>query len=448
MRANSPKGHWLVLATLLAALGARLDLARMARAAAATPASLGSAVRSSGRQASAGDHEQQGFVRLDQAALAASEASELLRILDTGVLPGLDASGEPLPLTPELRAVVLESLVERGRSSLLPSLRARIEGASSGQRALALELLAEVGDARDLKLALSIACGARGEEAPSAAVRSQVEQVFTSILERTDEQGYAGVRPALRSAPESLLAPVVRAVVRANDAEGLAALSTCLHFDPELDRLLVMAIGQMAGELSTSIALEVRACVQPFLDSADEGLVAEAALAAGRLRDFGSIEALIGLLEHEHATVRRNAIWALRGISGLAFPERRDCWAAWLRAEQEWARSSAPRLYEQLAELDTPKLAAAINELGNHPAQKHASSTAIARCLRHPDPEARSLACLALGRLGDPTAARALVECLDDPDETVGQAAWRALQTLTGERLPMTTEAWRTSLSL
>ena len=71
----------------------------------------------------------------------------------------------------------------------------------------------------------------------------------------------------------------------------------------------------------------------------------------------------------------------------------------------------------------------------------------LGRVLREdPDSGVRLEAARAIGRLGGDEAARALLDGLDDPDESVAFASHRGLLKITGKDLPPSRRAWETLL--
>jgi HEAT repeat protein len=170
-------------------------------------------------------------------------------------------------------------------------------------------------------------------------------------------------------------------------------------------------------------------------------------LALGALHDELSALPLIEALQTDHPGERRTAFAALRQLSGCELPDRSESWRAWFRAEHAWWRGEAEATLERLRSEDDAEVVAAVRSLGERSLRRDELSLHLMPLLRtHPSPTVRRQVTLALARLGDPVALRALVMALEDPEEDVRNGAHVGLSSISGLSLPATSQAWTAAL--
>lgn len=320
----------------------------------------------------------------------------------------------------------------------LDALRAflRAEVAADGgalERAVALELLARVGNAADLPLALDLARTPAG--ATEAPPQTALEQTVVELLRR-DARALEQLGGLLRFAPESLRPPLVRAAGSVPSAASLQLLTELLD-DAQLRVLALTQAGRVlaAGVRPPDERLVVR--IERLLSGGGTVEQREAAVVLGKLGDFESVPDLIGLLEHGDRGVRENALWSLRQITGLKVGGNPKRWRGWYDAELGWWRAEAQRVFRLLHSGDQAQMVAAINEIAGRRYLRHDLARELTAALDSPSPEVLRMTCAALACLGSPTAVPELRARRDHPNAEVRRAVDRALAALTGEQ-PLT----------
>jgi hypothetical protein len=96
-----------------------------------------------------------------------------------------------------------------------------------------------------------------------------------------------------------------------------------------------------------------------------------------------------------------------------------------------------------LVSADPELVVAALRAYGEHRTRRGELAEEVARVLTNAHPELRRLACAILQALGSSSASSALTAALDDPDASVGDAAWKALKAITGLELPRNSQRVR-----
>jgi len=266
----------------------------------------------------------------------------------------------------------------------------------------------------------------RAVEAVPALIRllasdSWLQFAAASALGRIGDARAVG--PLLERLDDELLAEmVIEALGRIGDADGL---------EPLLDRL----VSSDRLPLRDQLLLAVAAILEdnPGL----RGVRARARLwrpdARAGLRDY-----LIGLLAMHDAMLARSVgvlvvraeMWDLMPALLQRNPDPGE--ESWLEGMLRRCRRRAQAELLPLLQHTDPRVRA--GTLLQVPFDAGATS-AVAGCLQDQDPEVRAAACLALGRLREPSAAAALAHALRSSDACEHTAAARALAQLPGESL-------------
>jgi hypothetical protein len=145
---------------------------------------------------------------------------------------------------------------------------------------------------------------------------------------------------------------------------------------------------------------------------------------------------LIARLSDRDRGVCDSALWALRRLSGLAFPAEPTAWIVWNRGEVDWHRKMRPKLRADLASGDPTLVVAGLRAYSEHRTKRTELAAEVAGVLSNSRPELRRLACGVLQALGASSASGALATALQDSDPGVSEAAWKALVAITGLDLP------------
>jgi HEAT repeat protein len=222
----------------------------------------------------------------------------------------------------------------------------------------------------------------------------------------------------------------------------MGILTALMGRSEEVDLAALEALGRMSARDPRALTGEPAEAARVHLISLDPRVRHQAAIAVGRLRDTGSVSDLIGLLEDTDSRVRRSAHWALREITGLGLPPDARRWSQYLINELSWYEEQGGDLVSTAKSADTFAAVDALRQLSDHPFHRRSVTQQIASVTGHSDETVAAAACSAIARLGDPLAVQPLIAALRDPREPVRVAAWRALQSLTGESFDAEPESW------
>jgi hypothetical protein len=339
---------------------------------------------------------------------------------------------------PALLDALAETRDDAAREALLLSLerlpiadlRAQIARRAGGtrtdeDRCAAIEALGRCGGSSDLDLMLATAAGAAvldGEDRVSASL----EHAAGRLLER-DESTCVRIAARIAECPPALRDALFAAVAA---REGPASLRFFAQVARESTSLAPLALAHLArggSRAARPIEEEVLHVVRSILSDPGSPALPEAALAAGHLEDYASIPRLIDLLDDAHPSVRANAEWSLRTLSGLDLLGGADRWRAWYRIEERWRRSDWPRIERELASGEKGRVASALDAIAGKRCRRHELARSVSRLLDDPDPEIVELACEALGQLRSSTVHDELEACRGSASPAVREAAERAL---------------------
>jgi hypothetical protein len=307
------------------------------------------------------------------------------------------------------------------------------------ERVAALLVLAQTARSRDLDLCLALA-GEGG--AADRGLRSQLERTLLALVAR-DPLAISALATRFAAQPEACYAAIIRAIGSADSPQALRLCSEQLGQAPPADALLLCEIARLGAVVPHPIEARVRTRVREYLRQSDPQLLAAAVYAVGRLDDGDAAEPLVELLQNDYEHVRASAHRVLRGLAGEPLPPEHERWALWYRRESEWWRRDAPFHKAELGSGAQFQVAAALRVLATHRLYRHAIAPEVARCLARPERDIVMLACAALGQLGSRTALPELVDLLARGEPASADAARRALERITGERLGDEADAWR-----
>lgn len=356
--------------------------------------------------------------------------------------PGADG---PNPYTSDpLRddVVVLDALKRLPSDEVTARVAAAITGkATLNVRLVGMHVLSEVGGARAVEVWLDSAGGIEDIHLQRAYVQGPVEGALASLLQR-DASGFAPLSQVAKSVDRKLAPAIVRAVSAAGRGQGVDVLLSMLGRDRELDLVLLPEIAALTEASLGTLPDEKLSWIRPFLGDEDWRVRRAAAVALGRVQDFRSYGELIACLSDEQRLVGQSALWSLERMSKASLGEKAGDWQRWFEAEIRWLESKGARLVANLEDEDSARVLEAVRELCQHRLFRHETAQAISRLLNNREPSLVSGVCAALSQLESMRAAPALVDALDNPDESARSAAWAALCKLTGRALPLDASTW------
>ena len=379
------------------------------------------------------------------APLARQRLDTVFTILEERSVPGFaEISAQALSLPQE--DLIIEALRMMSATTVLGEAARRVDLAPSARtRANAVRIAGAVGSADELWWMFELV-GKQKEVIGSKAIQRAVESGVTDLLTR-NPAAFGQLLAVQREVPSELMPALLRAIGATEDARGLTVLGEVISWRSEFAGHAISQVPRLGASDWPETNERLSDRIRPFLNPDDPELCQSAALALGELGDLRCVSALIDLLEEDAPGLRRNAGWALRRLTGLAFPDIQTTWSTWFQEELKWARRDKARVLDRLESLDDTEVIAAIQDASYHPLFRHELSEALCAVLGHPRPRLRILACRTLERLSSPVAVLPLVDRLEDRDEEVRAAALLALRHITGRELPGSTPAWRAALA-
>ncbi len=350
-----------------------------------------------------------------------------------------DGEGDPARLE-EQRQFVRESLAARPRREIVPFLE-ELAGRpqSTSVRLEAQRLLGATGSGEHLRLLTRLTASPQPDPGLTPELRIGFTSALGAILAR-DPQVLPQIPTLLSESPPGLASSIVEALAATRSSQATRLLASMLGRTPGLDGLLLTRLAERAPPQEGSEV--VFDALRRYLRQLDTTLVCAAARACGQLRDDGSVEVLIALMEHGDEHVRRSAFDALQRISGLAFGPDPARWTSWYHAEMRWWEGEAESLLASIERARGLEFMRAAREVLEHRLYRDRIAESFVNALRRDNAGEVRSACQALEQLGSTRALGALIECLERDDPLVRAAAWKALRTLTGLDLPPERNSW------
>ncbi|MFT5289473.1 MAG: HEAT repeat protein [Planctomycetota bacterium] len=330
------------------------------------------------------------------------------------------------PLDEGRRRALLEAITLLDRASVISFVEqlATRPGNSLDDRRGALELLAQVGRQRELALALKL-CADENSEVIDANLRQSLCESVQGLLQN-DAGTHIEIRSIATSLDPTAASPLVRAVAEDQSADAWVTLERLLGASPELDRVTLTSIGQLARKAPGTSPALLTEQVAGYLSDSDLVLVRRAIATLGALDAQGQYLPLIALLDNEQEDVQEVAHLALVKLTDLELPSDSRRWRNWLKTEEDWWRLEASVLLKQVRCGQLGGTQAALRSLSSHRLRRDEIARAILPLLELESPELRSAACDALGILGAKIAVPAIEELrhyYGESDESSGPAA-------------------------
>ncbi len=353
-------------------------------------------------------------------------------------VPEAGPDDPPQVLSDPQRELVLAALARMPGIAVRAAIRTRLDSAPAdvGTRLAAIHVIGTIGDAGDLVHLVELAPrGNGGEKALTQDAREAVRAACGAILRR-DARAWPALADVLRRTDADAGRPLLEAVGSSRDPRALEVLYAVTLVQRDL-RPQIAALASACGA-STDAALnrEFAAWLVSELPSARPEYARSLLQAVGVLDDGTCVPEMIARLSDKDDGVRDSALWALRRVSGLAFPAEATPWLVWNRSEITWQTSLRPSLRADLASRDSKRIIAALRAYGEHRTKRAELARDVVKVLADSRPELRRLACEVLQALGVASASGALAGALQDSNPSVSEAAWKALKAITGLDLP------------
>lgn len=341
------------------------------------------------------------------------------------------------------RRAALTALTHLSRADLHLVLDERLAShPSESERAAALEILSEHGEASDLETLFAWA----ETEAPTKRVPRRVRLTFESSLARfldRKPRRTVDVSDLYARLNLSLLQPCVAALGATATPARLDALSDLLGRVPEFDSYVLaemQAVAKVARFVPSGRASE---SARRYLSSSDRTKKIEAISIASAFVDPLAITALIRELETSDAALRRVVLRALSRITSEQLDPATETWTAWHGRENAWWMGEAPKAIRQARSAAPGVASRAIQELSLIRHRRHDLVEPLVLVFQREEIELVVLATAALGHLGSMDAIPHLVAQLEAERVEARRAAYRALRRMTGENHGDDPDAWR-----
>jgi len=360
--------------------------------------------------------------------------------------PRAEGTAQVVQLAEPERTVLEEAVRRLGRTPAEAFARSvLVEDCPVAQRSAALAGLALVGSGRDLELALEIA-RREGPESPFGARLLDALAESVAAIGRRDPAAVRAVPVLVRACTQPEAGALIRGCAASGRSEAFFELGSLARSDGPWIPMLLPELIVAARGAPRPVDPTLLADVRRHLESQDAVVARAAALALGGLGDFTSAPALIELLDSTSNLLEDAAAESLRTLTGLALGAQRRDWDSWLETEQRWYEGEAPQLLEDLKHAELGRRTAALGALAGHRYRREELARSVEGALEDTAPEVRRMACNALTGFGCASSARALVECLEDPDAAVARAAWGSLKHVTGLKLAPNRALWIAAL--
>jgi HEAT repeat protein len=351
-----------------------------------------------------------------------------------------EAASDDLPqiLSEPQRELLLAALARMPAKAVRAAIQGRLANphVDVGARLAAMHALGTIGLGSDLAWLVGIAPrGPSGEKVLSPEAREALRSASHSILQR-DPRAFPALAEVLRRTDAAAASALLDAAGSSPDPRALEVLFAAAPMQRELAPQIAALAAKCGPSNSPALNREFVEWLVSELGSARSQYARSLLQTIGILDDGACVPALIARLSDKEPGVKDSALWALRRVSGLAFPADPTAWTLWERSESTWHTDVRPRLRTNLVSSDPKLVVGALRAYGEHRTRRGELAAEVSRALVDAHPELRRLACATLQTIGSSSAATALTVALDDPDPTVADAAWRALKTITGIELP------------
>lgn len=322
------------------------------------------------------------------------------------------------------RARAAMSLGSRGKTSAIPRLAPLLDDPDWAVRQAAVESLGRIGDASAAPLLVAAITGADRVPDPNGA--SAVRAAAAEALGRIGDSAMPVLLEALRGRHVKLRETAIAAIGAVGGPAAAASLGDMVADDRSSVRQAAITALVRAGGLAAVPALS-RA-----LAHKDPTTRRCAADALGTVREPAAVEAVKAALADPDRTVRDAAV---RALAGIATTEAASALVAGLQRgdrDLQAAIGSALKSFEWTPADGSARVVHAVLHGRFDEATAHGASAAapLVAMLADRDPSMRRGALEALGRLAEPSTARAIRAAFRDPEPSVRQAAAQALAAL------------------
>jgi HEAT repeat protein len=312
-------------------------------------------------------------------------------------------------------------------------------------RVAALQLLAELGIPGAFGVALELL---RDFDPIMLSVPMVAPTVHRTVLEglESEVQSFVTLRRHWPALPRGVRAASITCLREVGTREMLGFLTEILGGCAEDDASILSELARLP--LGSHLDSGQHARIVAFLEAESAAVRQSACRAVTHFRLRNAFPPLIDRLRDEDEGVRREALAALRALSGLRLEPDFEAWdSVWEEAER-WAEDEGRRVAESISRGDARDISEALRSLVLHPLNHHLFTDPLLDLLDREEPALRVLACTGFAATRDPVAVPALIHAIEDPAPSVGVAALRALRSITNLSLPADRDQWNQALRL
>jgi hypothetical protein len=328
--------------------------------------------------------------------------------------------------------------------------------ASANARLAAIQVTSILGSEGSIGLMLELAL-IDGEGGLSTTGERVLEDSICRLLQSNPA---SAIGLELSKMDDRLVTPTLRALGRARTPGGYAFLEDILMWAPEHASVATAQLRVLGQSYNRKQNRRLSKTLVDKLDSLDPRYIITVCLALGGLRSEAGVEPLIELLGYEQEypegtdggstqqQVRDMAHWALVEITTRRFGPEPELWRLWIKEEQRWLQEESGFWLARLKSREVGVAAEAIRMISIRSFGRVELAHAIAEALAVGPAEIGPMACGALADLGCRSVVGQLAVALGSDSPTTSEAAWSALQRLTGLHLTNDPQAWSSALAL
>lgn len=366
--------------------------------------------------------------------------------------PDPDAPPSRTHSAPRVEDLVYEALSRQPGDEVVAHLRAVITPEAPAEaRVLAARVLSGAVDSHAFEAMIEVAAGLDPFQLQRPYLRGPFSDALARLLGRDPSQ-FADVEDVLEDQHDAVVLLVVESLPEERVNAGLPVVLAMFGRNESLDLAAMEKLAELAaspratGEVWSS--LECLRMVRRQLESKSWKMRRQAAVAAARLHDLESLDRLIKMLEDEHRSVQRTALWSLHEMTGQRFGVEPRAWKDWLDSERAWFEGPRTDVeWNILSGLDADVIEG-IRDLLQHPLYRDSAADLLGPLLVEAPPGVFAAAQTALVQLDSPRGVAYLVPCLELEDDAVRTSSWRALRSLTALDLPAEREVWEDELGI
>jgi hypothetical protein len=313
------------------------------------------------------------------------------------------------------------------------------------RRVAALQLLAELGIPGTFGVALGLLCDFDPIMLSVPMVAPTVHRTILEGLE-SEVQSFLTLRRHWPGLPRSVRAASIACLREVGTREMLGFLTEILGGCAEDDATILSELARLP--LGSHLDSKQLAGIVAFLEAESPAVRQSACRAVTHFRLRNAFPPLIDRLRDEDEGVQREALAALRGLSGLRLEPDVAAWEKVWEDAERWADDEGRRVAESISRGNARDISEALRSVVLQPLNHLLFTDSLLGLLDRNESTLRVLACTGFVATRDPAAVPALIHAIEDPVPAVGVAALRALRSITKLSLPADRDQWNQALRL